>query len=36
MNETFEIIKKSGVKNGIVVGDYNFCSSWTSEENVLK
>ena len=36
MNETFDIIKRSGIKNSIVVGDYNFCSSWTSEESVLK
>ena len=35
MTETFQILGSSGVKNQIVVGDYNFDSSWQQEEQVI-
>lgn len=35
MTETFQILGLSCVKNQIVVGDYNFDSSWQQEEQVI-
>ena len=35
MTDTFKLIKDSGVTNAIVVGDFNFDSSWLDEEAVI-
>ncbi len=35
MTDTFKLIKESGVTNAIVVGDFNFDSSWLDEEVVI-
>jgi|LakMenEpi03Aug12_release.lakeMendotaPanAssembly.Ray.scaffolds.fasta_scaffold4584324_1 hypothetical protein len=35
MNDTFKLIKDSGVSNAIVVGDFNFDSTWLQEEAVI-
>ena len=35
MTEAFEIMKRSGTPNFIVVGDYNFDSTWKEEEAVI-
>jgi len=36
MNETFEILKNSGVLNTITLGDYNFDSKNEEEEKPIK
>lgn len=35
MNESFNILKNSGIQNLIIVGDYNFDSKVTEEEKVI-
>jgi hypothetical protein len=35
MTEAFSIANRSGSPNFIVVGDYNFDSTWTQEEQVI-
>lgn len=35
MNETFEILKISGIPNTIIVGDFNFDAKVTAEELVI-
>ena len=35
MEEAFNLIKHSGVRNTVIVGDFNFDSTWKKEEEVL-
>lgn len=35
MEECFGLVRKSGIKNAMVVGDFNFDSTWEHEEAVI-
>ena len=35
MTETFDLLRKSGVTNVVVAGDYNFDTTYAKEEAVL-
>ena len=36
MEEAFNLIKHSGVRNTVIVGDFNFDSTWKQEEEILQ
>jgi hypothetical protein len=36
MEETFNLIKHSGVRNTVIVGDFNFDSNWKKEEDIIQ
>jgi hypothetical protein len=36
MEETFNLIKHSGVRNTVIVGDFNFDSTWKKEEDIIQ
>lgn len=36
MEETFNLIKHSGIRNTVIVGDFNFDSTWKKEEDIIQ